>query len=303
MYKVIKKFLYYFVRNQTSSASLIKAQAMLLSSVCIMEQKRLTKFESLRDVEFKVFSQWGDDGIIQFLVNNLDIPNQTFVEFGVANYTEANTRFLLINNNWSGLVMDGSQKNIEYIQSDEIYWQYDLQAKHAFIDRDNVNDLITSAGFGEELGLLHIDIDGNDYWVWKALNNVRPVIVIVEYNSLFGPDNAWTTPYDAGFVRGKYHYSNLCYGSSITSLCDLAEEKGYYFIGSNSAGNNAYFVRKDKIKDLKPLLATEGYIESKFKESRDKNGQQTFLRSHHRLEAIKGLNVFDTRLNKLVTIK
>src|SRR5579859_5594583 len=60
----------------------------------------------ITNYEFKVFSQWGDDGIIQYLVNRLDIPNQTFIEFGTENYTESNTRFLLINNNWSGLVMD-----------------------------------------------------------------------------------------------------------------------------------------------------------------------------------------------------
>ncbi len=299
MFDKLKKNLKSLILNSSQSAT----NNMLLGRLHAINLRSVSKIDSLSDVEFKVFSQWGDDGIIQFLINNLDIPNRTFVEFGVANYSEANTRFLLMNNNWSGLVMDGSKKNIAHIQNDEIYWQFDLQAKHAFIDCDNVNALIASAEFDEELGLLHIDIDGNDYWVWQAVKIVSPVIVIMEYNSLFGSDNAWTTPYDPSFVRSGYHYTNLCYGSSITSLCDLAEEKGYYFIGCNSAGNNAYFVRKDKIADLKPLSATEGYVESKFKESRDKNGQQTFLRSYQRLEAIKGLKVFDTRLNKLVTIK
>lgn len=289
--------------NQAVTANSIKAQTMLLSGLYIMNQKREIKVENLSDVEFKVFSQWGDDGIIQYLINKLDIPNKTFIEFGVANYTEANTRFLLMNNNWSGLVMDGSSKNIDYIKNDEIYWQFDLQAVHAFIDTENVNSLITNSGFSEELGLLHIDIDGNDYWVWQAVNCVNPIIVIVEYNSLFGSENAWTTPYDPAFTRSKYHSTNLCYGSSLTSLCDLAEEKGYLFVGSNSAGNNAYFIRKDKIADIKPLSTSQGYVESKFKESRNKKGELSFLRGNQRLEAIKGAVVFDTRLKTLVEIK
>lgn len=288
--------------RQSLSANMLKSQIMLLGSLSAIEHKKNLNVANLHDVEFKVFSQWGDDGIIQYLINKLEIPNKTFVEFGVANYTESNTRYLLMNNNWSGLIMDGSIDNINYIKNDEIYWQYDLQAKHAFIDVDNVNHLIASAGFPPELGLLHIDIDGNDYWVWKAVKHVNPIIVIVEYNSLFGPNNAWTTPYDPMFVRSKFHYSNLCYGSSLTSLCDLAEEKGYYFVGSNSAGNNAYFIRKDKIDDIKPISASEGYVESKFKESRDVNGNLTFLRGNKRIEAIKGVTIYDTRLKALVEI-
>lgn len=302
MYKQIKKALGFFLSKQNISVNLIKSQAMLLGSFYAIEQRKKLNVSNLQEVEFKVFSQWGDDGIIQYLINKLDIPNKTFVEFGVANYTEANTRFLLMNNNWSGLIMDGSGENIDYIKNDEIYWQYDLQAKHAFIDVENVNDLIANAGFSEELGLLHIDIDGNDYWVWQAVKCVNPIIVIIEYNSLFGPDNAWTTPYDPKFVRSKFHHSNLCYGSSLTSLCDMAEEKGYYFVGSNSAGNNAYFIRKDKIAGFKPLTTSEGYAASKFKESRDDNGNLTFLRGSQRYDAIKGVMVFDTRLKALVKI-
>jgi hypothetical protein len=301
MYKKIKKVLSFLTRSLTIPNS-IKTQNMLLGGLYVKEQKKLIDVKGLVDVEFKVFSQWGDDGIIQYLINNLDIPNKTFVEFGVANYTEANTRFLLIHDNWSGLVMDGSKKNIDYIQNDEIFWQYDLQAMHAFINKENVNILISNTGFDKELGLLHIDIDGNDYWIWQAIDCVNPIIVIVEYNSLFGANHAWTTPYSPEFVRTQYHYTNLCYGSSLTSLCDLAEEKGYFFVGSNSAGNNAYFVRKDKISNIKHLTASQGYVESKFKESRDKSGRQTFLRATQRLEAIKGSIVFNTRSKTLEKI-
>jgi hypothetical protein len=252
--------------------------------------------------EFKVFSQWGDDGIIQFLIDYLDIENQIFIEFGVENYKEANTRFLLINNNWRGLVMDGSLNNMQQLQNENIYWKYDIKALPLFVTKENINSVIEENGFSGQLGLLHIDIDGNDYWVWKEINNISPVIVIVEYNSIFGCQNPWTVPYDKDFYRTSYHYSNLYWGVSLLSLCDLAQGKGYYFIGSNSNGNNAYFVRKDKMKDLKPLSAAEGYILSKYRESRDVKGKLTYLAGTDRLKEIKGMEIFNTRTGKLEKI-
>ncbi len=254
---------------------------------------------SLLEAEFKVFSQWGDDGIIQYLVNYLAIENKIFIEFGVEDYLESNTRFLLINNNWSGLIMDGSESHISKIKNDEIYWKYDLISKASFVTAENINQLITEEDIHGTIGLLHIDIDGNDYWIWKALKVVEPIIMIVEFNSLFGYERAITIPYKANFSRTNEHFSNLYAGCSILSLCDLAEERGYSFIGCNSAGNNAYFVKKGFMKDIKPLTAKEGYVDSKFRESRSEDGKLSYLRSKKRLEIIKGLPVYNTRSNKL----
>ncbi|RKR85675.1 hypothetical protein BDD43_5946 [Mucilaginibacter gracilis] len=259
--------------------------------------------QNIQLAEFKVYSQWGDDGIIQFLVDYLDISQKTFIEFGVQNYTEANTRFLLINNNWTGLIMDGSEENINYVKKDDIYWQFELTAIPVFITTENINSLITQNGFSGEVGILHIDIDGNDYWVWKEIDTINPVIVIVEYNSIYGPDNTWTTPYQADFYRTAAHHSNLYFGASLAALCDLAEEKGYHFIGSNSHGNNGYFVRKDKIKDLRTMNAQEGYVLSKFRESRDENGDLTYISGTDRLKAISGMDIYNTRTNELEKIK
>lgn len=258
-----------------------------------------SQIETIQDAEFQVFSQWGDDGIIQFLIKQIDISNDNFVEFGVENYLEANTRFLLMNNNWSGLVIDGSKKNIEYIQKDNIYWKYDIIAKSAFVTAENINQLIKEEGVEGKIGLLHIDIDGNDYWIWKAINVIEPDIAIIEYNSIFGCKRAITVPYDPTFNRTQKHYSNLYAGASLLALCDLAEEKGYFFIGTNKAGNNAYFIKKEKINSINPLSAKEGYTLSKFRESRNKKGKLTFLRGSERLNEIKGLSVFNTRTNKM----
>jgi hypothetical protein len=250
----------------------------------------------LKDAEFQVFSQWGDDGIIQYLTRNLEIPNKTFIEFGVENYTESNTRFLLINNNWSGFVLDGAEANIKYIKKDPISWAHEIHSQAAFITKENINSLMKGfidLGYDREIGLLSIDIDGNDYWIWKELNVLSPVIVIVEYNSLWGADKSWTIPYSPDFYRLGEGNSILNYGVSLLSLCDLAEEKGYFFVGCNSAGNNAYFIRKDRINKLKPMSAVEGYVSSKFREMKLPDG--TIVSGQERLQTLKGRKVFNTR--------
>ncbi|GIW21104.1 MAG: hypothetical protein KatS3mg068_0111 [Candidatus Sericytochromatia bacterium] len=195
-----------------------KINCQLILSAYILSKYNLDNIDkiisNIQLAEFKVFSQWGDDGIIDFLVNYLDIENKIFIEFGVSDYEEANTRFLLIKNNWEGLVIDSSKANIDKIIKDEIYWKYNLNAQCHFITKNNINDIIKNSGISGEIGLLHIDIDGNDYWIWKEISVISPVIAIIEYNSIFEL-NPWTIPYIENFERTKFHYSNLYCGASL----------------------------------------------------------------------------------------
>jgi len=244
----------------------------------------------LKRAGFGVFSQFDEDGIIQFLISHVEIKNQTFIEFGVEHYEESNTRFLLINDNWQGMVMDGSQENIDYIRNDRVSRKYDLQAYCEFITKENINELIRRSGFNEDLGLLSVDIDGNDYWVWEAIDSIQPRLVVAEYNSVFGLDPV-SIPYQADFLRTKAHHSNLYYGCSLAALTHLATRKGYIFAGSNLRGNNAFFVRKDVAGSLPQLTAQEGYVLSHFKESRDAKGNLTYLTGAARRKVIAHLPV------------
>lgn len=275
---------------------------MLAAQAAIRQTAAAGVLPRLADAELRVFSQFGDDGIIQYLIRLLDIRTTTFVEFGVENYTEANTRFLLVNDNWRGLILDANRGYMESVRRDSIYWRHDLTAAAAFIDRDNINALIADNGFRGELGILSVDIDGNDYWVWERIDVVNPVVVIAEYNSVFGSRRAATIPYDPTFYRTSAHYSNLYWGCSLKALCVLAERKGYAFVGCNSAGNNAYFVRRDRLGPLRPLTAAEGYVESRFRESRDADGNLTFLSGDTRRQAIAHLNVVDVETGETVTV-
>lgn len=257
--------------------------------------RQSTKVASLREAEFKVFSQFGDDGIIQYLIRIVQPPVDKFVEFGVENYEESNTRFLLMNNNWQGLVMDGSAANINYIRKDSIYWRYGLTGISTFVTAENIDSLLRDNGFSGRIGLLHIDIDGNDYWVWKAITSTDPDIVIMEYNSLFGPERAITIPYQPDFVRSRAHFSYLYAGASLTALCDLATEKGYSFVGCNSAGNNAYFVRKTQLGPLRALTPSEGFVQARFRESRSADGALSFADLDQQRKLISGLPVINVR--------
>ena len=293
----------YRLTSQLDALRRDTANQRLATGLLHARLNRALRPSTLAQAEFKALSQYGDDGIIDHLIDRINPPVQRFVEFGVDDYSEANTRFLLMSRNWSGLVMDGRQDLENILRADPIYGRHELKVRSAFVTAENIDGLLVDSGFGGQIGLLSIDIDGNDYWVWNAIRSVEPAIVVSEFNSVFGPSNPWTVPYDSRFDRTHYHSSNLVYGSSLTSLCDLAATKDYAFVGCNSAGNNAYFVRRDHLRDLPALSPEDGYVESKFSESRDRRGNWTFLKGADRIAAIRGVTVFNTRKGVTETIQ
>jgi hypothetical protein len=283
----------------------LKNPKILMGNV-LANQNIQKEVRSIHDVEFKVFSQWGDDGIIQYLLAKVDFPNKTFIEFGVETYRESNTRYLLINNKWHGMVIDGSPSHIDYIKKDVISWAHHLYAECAFIKKDNINELLNrfvNRGYSPEIGILSIDIDGNDYWIWKEIVAVKPVLVIAEYNAVFGDTNKWTIPYSDDFNRfSMLPKGYLYYGSSLEAYKQLAEEKGYRFIGCNSNGNNCYFLRKDKMAGLEHLAASARFVDSSFQELW-LTGAHTEYYGKKRLDFIKGEKVFDLNSNSVIDIK
>ena len=250
---------------------------------------------SIQDYEFKIFSQWGEDGIIQKLIDLIPFDSKTFVEFGVEDFRESNCRFLMMKDNWSGFVIDGSLENIQKIKNSYYYWAYELSAHHAFITAENINDLLQISGFDYDLGLMSIDIDGVDYYVFDAIKLYKPRILIIEYNAVFGFDRAISVPYDEAFNRSQLHASNLFFGASLPAMIDLACKKGYTFLGTNSSGNNAFFLRNDLVSYAESMIdVSNGVAISKFRESRGVDGNLTYLNGDQRLNEISGITVFNT---------
>ncbi len=280
--------------DQVDRAKILAAQPIL------REFRNLRSPIPLAEAEFRVFSQFGDDGILQYVVTRLDLPKaeRRFIEFGVEDYRESNTRFLLLNNNWSGLVMDGSEDHITSIRRNQIYWRYDLTALAHFVTRENINSIFEEAEFSGPIGILSIDVDGNDYWIWEAISTVDPAVVIVEYNGIFGSREAVTIPYQADFLRQNAHYSFLYWGTSLQALCHLAAQKGYVWIGCNNAGNNAYFVRKEHARAFHQPTLPEDFVAAKFREGRDKEGNLSYVGQEKGFALIKDLPVWDVVRNE-----
>lgn len=268
-------------------------QLFLSGQIAARQVRQLDRIGTLADAEFRVSSQWGEDGIIEWLCHKLPGIDRSFVEFGVENFTEANTRFLLQNRGWRGLVIDGSSDHMAHLRNEQLYWMHDLVAVSAFVTAENIDTLIRDNGFAGELGILSVDIDGNDYWVLKAIQSVRPAILICEFNGVLGDRHAITVPYDPAFERLKAHHSGQYFGASLAAIVRLATEKGFTFVGTNSNGVNAFFVRGDLAA---PVLAAIDHVKSwpaRHRDSRSAEGGLTFTRGAAKAELIRKLPVVD----------
>lgn len=229
------------------------ARQSLLAEERYQQPKRLQKHG------FKTYAQNDEDGIIAEIVNRIgkDKVPQTFVEFGIEAGVQCNTMRLLADG-WKGLWMEGSEAYCNSIKKSHSSYILGgrLKLKHSFITKDNINTLIEEAGYGNELGLISIDIDGNDIWIWQALR-VKPAIVVMEYNPTWHPPLSVAVPYKEDFVWNGSNY----HGSSLEAQTKIAKEKGYNLVGCSLAGVNAFFVREDLCgsKFHSPYTAQEHY--------------------------------------------
>ena len=138
-----------------------------------------------------------------------------------------------------------------------------------------------------------MDIDGNDYWVWQAIDVISPAIVVCEYNAVLGDQHELTVPYLASFQRTRAHHSNLYFGASIKALIGLGKAKGYSFVGTTSTGCNAFFMRNDLAPKVLSRLDAIKAFPSNVRESRDAQGDLTFANGTDRLRLISHLPVVD----------
>jgi len=233
---------------------------------------------ALRNAEFKVYSKHGGDGLLLYIFSKVGVTNRTFVEIGTEDGKECNTANLSLNLGWQGILIDA---NKDWIASAQRFYQEKLgeganrvKAVTCFITAENINQLLSENGFQGEIDLLSIDIDGNDYWVWKAIAAVNPRVVVAEYNASFGLRSI-TIKYNPTF----HLQGDLYFGASLPALAKLAKEKGYILVGCDSYGHDAFFIRQDvaegKLNELSAdkafypqpyLLKTIGSTEKQFEQ-------------------------------------
>ena len=264
--------------------------------------------EDLNEIEVKIFSQNGEDGIIDYLIHRLRLDKKNFVEIGVGNYRESNTRYLYSRYHPKGLIvdyLDDMEKNVKPFVN---FWKGDLRICNKKINSDNVLDLLDK-NCDYEIDLFSIDIDSIDYWIIEKLKNNISKIFVAEYNPVFGAELEVSVPNISGFERTKYHYSNLSYGMSLKSLINLMNKKGYYFIGANLQKNNAFFVLKkfkkeDFFQSIK-IKNLDNYTNSNIRDSRDKNNNLNYLSGDKKFKEIEECEVINLKDNKreLVRLK
>jgi hypothetical protein len=207
---------------------------------------------------FKIYAQNDEDGIIQEIFRRIDLTSRTFVEFGVESGVECNSVKLLVEG-WRGLWIEARSDHADVIR--RRFAPFLTGGKLTLLERlvnaENIDALLAQGGMSGEIDLLAIDIDYNDYWVWKAVTAVSPRAVVIEYNASLRPPLSLTVPYDP---QRRWDGSNF-YGASLEALVRLGREKGYRIVGCSVAGVNAFFVRDDLCGDkfLEPATAAEHY--------------------------------------------
>lgn len=192
----------------------------------------------------RAFSQNGEDGVVAEIFARLGRKMEVFVEIGAGDGLQNNTiRWLL--DGASGTWIETGDRNVRAIRAHhgDAISRGALRVVQEMVTAENVNDLISRPnGDPREIDLLSIDIDGNDYWVWKAIDVIHPKVVVIEFNGRYGSTLSWTIEYNAAHVwPGRVSY----FGASLKALEKLGREKGYRLIGVEFMGVNAFFLRDD----------------------------------------------------------
>jgi hypothetical protein len=244
----------------------IEIQNRLLAEQLIREAIRADMARDPRRLsrhEATVYSQGGEDGILAEIFRRIGTTHRYFVEFGSGDGAENNT-VLLLQGGWSGLWLDAvpeftraaAERNRGAVDEGR------LAVKQALVTAENIEELLREAGAPASFDLLSIDIDRNDYWVWKAIVNWTPRVVVIEYNAVFPPGISWVVNYEPNSRwDGTSHF-----GASLTALERLSREKGYLLVACNIMGTNAFFVRKDLVTDqfADPFTAENHYQPARY---------------------------------------
>lgn len=243
------------------SQQIIKIESMRFLDFYVQNNPRYKDPLRLTGFSFQVCSQNGEDGMIHEIFNRIGVTSKTFVEIGVGDGIENNTVFLL-SQGWKGFWVDGKASFVKKLSKKNMHNDMSLKYMVTFITKDNIQDILSSMKVPNEFDLLSIDIDLNTYYVWEAMNNYRPRVVVIEYNSAIPPDIDWKVQYKANHTWDL----TINYGASLKAYELLGKRLGYNLVGCDITGNNAFFVRDDLVnnKFAEPFTSENHYEQARF---------------------------------------
>jgi hypothetical protein len=261
--------------------------------------------KNLWDFEVKVFSQFGEDGILAYLFSRIGVVKPNILEVGAGNFAECNSRMSVQGFNANAYLVDGRSDLVQNVDKSDLRWRSSLFAEEIFVTPQNIVEIWKRAESAlGSIDALSIDIDGIDYWVLNSLDLSAVSLMICEYNPLFGDTLEITVPDQPFFNRSEAHFSNLYYGMSLRAAIGIARRNDLTFVGTNRVGNNAFFVKSSlkqlidlPLPDLKDLSR---YCDWHVRESRDQMGNLTYLDFRDATDLISSCDVFDINDQKIV---
>ena len=273
--------LFYSAKTVAATRSLVNQEACYSPSLKVAQIQLFNMYQgmvrdgkqlpSIFDVGFRVYSQFEEDGMLLFLLAVLGMKSKYFVDIGSGTCINSNCANLAINLGYHGLFIDGNENNIQigktFYANHPDTCLYPPKFVCKMIKRENINEVINSAGFEGEVDFLSIDIDGNDYWVWEALDIITPKVVMIETHVEFGLRNI-VVPYDPNYVYPGKH--PMYHGASVPAMCNLARRKGYRLVGANRFGFNTVYLRENEGIDIIPNVPVEKIIEHPRNQERSK---------------------------------
>lgn len=198
----------------------------------------------LHQASFNVFTYHGEDGIILYLLHHIGAVSKLFLDIGSGDCIKSNCANLAVHYGWQGMFVDKDPKQLAVGQNfyrKNVHHNQLLKFLEIEVTTEKINGILKDYGYSGDVGLLSIDIDGNDYWIWKAIEVIRPSIVVIEAKVEFGELNI-VVPYGTHNHHGMDKMYN---GASVEALRLLGEQKGYKLAGANKQGYNLFFVKKE----------------------------------------------------------
>lgn len=288
------------LQPEISNLKFLLGQSSILSSRALSQN-----FNFLWDAEVKVYSQWGEDGILDYICETVGTSKPNVVEIGAGNFIECNSRFLAEFRGANVLLVDTRKDLTITAKNSSIYWKSQIIPHVEWVTPNNINDIIAigKKEFGK-IDILSIDLDGNDYWVLESANLLDIDVLVVEYNAIFGSVLAVSIPRNDKFDRFSAHFSGLYYGASLRAFVNLLESKEYIFLGTNRVGNNAFFIKhnlREKFKIAVPV-DLENFVDWRVRDSRDKDGRLSYLNKNDRINIIGDLPLLEVPTGKLINV-
>lgn len=237
-------------------------QRGICNQYALFRSTGLAPYPNIRDAGFRVYSQSEEDGIILYVLAMIGFKTRRVVEMCCGAGDECMATNLILNHGFDGFLFDGSQDNIRradiFFRSKRDCLLYPPALTAAWITAENVNELLSKSGCAGEVDLFSLDIDGNDYWVWDAINVIRPRLFVVETHNVIPSDKSLTIEYRPDFnYLEQAGAARMYLGASLLAMVKLCRRRGYRLIGGHRHGFNAFFLRDDEGQKFFPEVSVE----------------------------------------------